>query len=96
MGRTTFETMKESDSELYRGTPIPVLSSTMVAGPQPTLGRSPVTVHGGIDGLRTALGAAGIRRVYVDGGRTVTAVLARGPPTDIIGDADHVRAGLPL
>jgi dihydrofolate reductase len=84
MGRATYETMRDSDPNFYRGTPIHVLSGAMLAGPQPALGRSSVTVHADITNLRAALAAAGVRRTYVDGGRTVQGFIAEGLLADII------------
>lgn len=84
MGRATFETMRDSDPEFYRGKPIHVLSATLPAGTQPAMGRSSVTVYPDIPALREALAAAGVRRAYVDGGRTVQAFIAEGLLTDII------------
>ena len=84
MGRASYETMRDSDPEFYRGKPIHVLSTTMPPGPQPAMGRSSVTVHPDIAGLREALATAGVRRAYVDGGRTVQAFIAEGLLADII------------
>lgn len=84
MGRASYETMRDSDPEFYRGKPIHVLSTSMPAGPQPAMGRSSVTVHPDIAGLREALTAAGVRRAYVDGGRTVQAFIAEGLLADLI------------
>ncbi|MBW9092577.1 dihydrofolate reductase family protein [Microbacterium jejuense] len=84
MGRASYDTMRNSDPEFYRGKPIHVLSTTMPAGPQPAMGRSSVTVHPDIASLREALATAGVRRAYVDGGRTVQAFIAEGLLADII------------
>lgn len=84
MGRATFETMRDSNPEYYKGKPIHVLSASMPAGPQPAMGQSSVTVHSDIASLREALAAAGVRRAYVDGGRTVQAFIAAGLLADII------------
>src|SRR6185437_8714445 len=45
MGRTTYEVMRDSAPDYYRGMPIHVLSTTLTPGPHRQMGRSPVTVH---------------------------------------------------
>jgi riboflavin biosynthesis pyrimidine reductase len=54
-----------------------VLSTTLEPGTDPR-----IRVHPSFDEAVAALGAAGYRRVYVDGGRTVHAFLAAG----LVGD----------
>ncbi|NCT90799.1 dihydrofolate reductase [Cellulomonas sp. APG4] len=83
MGRATYEVMAESAPDYYRGTPIHVLSSTMTPGPLPDMGPSPVTAHRDIPSLVTGLEAAGVGRVYADGGRTVQSFLALGRLSDL-------------
>jgi dihydrofolate reductase len=84
MGRTTYETMRGFDPQVYKGVPIHVLSTTMAAGPRPGLGASAVTVHADIPSVRAELDEAGVRRAYADGGRTVQAFLKAGLLTDIV------------
>lgn len=84
MGRATYDTMRDSDPEFYKDTPIHVLSQTLTPGPQTPMGRSKVTVHSDIAALRDALTSDGVTRAYVDGGRTVQAFLAAGLLSDLI------------
>ena len=55
-----------------------VLSSTLEAGADPR-----ITVHPSFDEAVAALGAAGYRRLYVDGGRTVHTFLRAGLIADL-------------
>lgn len=98
MGRTTYETMLNSDPEFYKGTPIHVLSTTLTPGLHPDMGKSTVTVHPGIPALHHALTAQGVTRAYVDGGQTVQAFLAAGLLSDLIITRVPVLigAGIPL
>lgn len=83
MGRSTYDTMRDTAPDYYRGMPIHVLSTTMPAGIQSNMGDSAVTVHPDIPSLRTALADTGVERAYADGGRTVQSLLAAGLLTDI-------------
>lgn len=78
MGRGTYEVMRESAPDYYRGMPVHVLSSTLAPGPRPDMGRSPVHVHRDIPSLQSSLEESGVERAYADGGRTVQAFLAAG------------------
>jgi dihydrofolate reductase len=77
MGRSTYEFIAPFDEWPYQGKPVHVLSTTLVPGADDR-----ITVHGSFDEAVAALTAAGYRRVYVDGGRTVHTFLAAG----LIGD----------
>lgn len=78
MGRGTYEVIAPMDTWPYQGKPVHVLSTTLGPGADPR-----VTVHRSFDEAVTALTAAGYRRVYVDGGRTVHAFLAAGLISDL-------------
>ncbi len=73
MGRGTYEVMAPLDDWPYQGRPVHVLSRTIADGADPR-----ITVHRSFEDAVAALDAAGYRRVYVDGGRTVHAFLAAG------------------
>ena len=73
MGRSTYSFIAPFDDWPYEGRPVHVLSSTLAAGVD-----ARITVHRSFDETVEALSAAGYRRVYVDGGRTVHAFLAAG------------------
>lgn len=83
MGRVTYEVMRETAPDYYRGMPINVLSGGLPTGPQSDMGRSPVSVFSEIATLRADLAASGVERVYVDGGRTVQAFIAAGQLADL-------------
>lgn len=83
MGRATYDVMRESAPDYYRGMPIHLLSTTLPAGPQPAMGRSAVTVHPDIPSLQAGLAEAGVKRAYADGGRSVQAFLAAGLLSDL-------------
>ena len=83
MGRATYEVMQGLAPDFYRGVPMHVLSTTVLPGPRPDMGRSTVTVHPDISSLRSALEDGGAQRVYVDGGKTVQAFLAAGLLSDL-------------
>jgi dihydrofolate reductase len=103
MGRATYDEMRESAPDYYRGMPIHVLSSTLLAGPHPDMGRSAVTVHPDIPTLQAGLAEAGAKRAYADGGRSVQAFLAAGLLSDLtvtrvpmlIGDGIPLFGALP-
>jgi dihydrofolate reductase len=73
MGRSTYETIAGEADWPYLGRPVHVLSSTTPADADPR-----ITVHANFDDAVAALDAAGYRRVYIDGGRTVRVFLAAG------------------
>jgi dihydrofolate reductase len=77
MGRSTYEFIQQFADWPYQGKPVHVLSTTLVPGADDR-----ITVHSSFDEAVAALSAAGYRRVYVDGGRTVHTFLAAG----LIGD----------
>ena len=77
MGRATYEFIAPFDDWPYQGRPVHVLSTTLAADADRR-----ITVHRSLGDGVAALAAAGHRRVYVDGGRTVHAFLAAG----LIGD----------
>jgi dihydrofolate reductase len=83
MGRATYDVMRESAPDYYRGMPIHVLSTTLAPGTHPDMGHSAVTVHRDIPSLEAAVTDAGEKRVYADGGRTVQAFLTAGLLTDL-------------
>jgi dihydrofolate reductase len=78
MGRATYDVIAPFDEWPYQGKPVHVLSTTLEAGDDPRV----AAVHRSFDEAVAALSAAGYRRVYVDGGRTVHTFLAAG----LIGD----------
>ena len=71
MGRGTYEVIAPLAEWPYQGKPVHVVSTTL--GPDPR-----ITLHRSFDEAVAALTAAGYRRVYVDGGRTVHDFLAAG------------------
>ncbi len=77
MGRSTYAFIAPFDDWPYQGKPVHVLSTTLAPDADPR-----ITVHPSLPDAVAALGAAGCRRVYVDGGRTVHAFLAAG----LVGD----------
>ena len=77
MGRSTYEFLQPIDDWPYLGKPVHVISTTLQPGADDR-----ITVHGSFEEAVAALEAAGYRRVYVDGGRTVHTFLAAG----LIGD----------
>jgi dihydrofolate reductase len=77
MGRSTYEFLKPIDEWPYQGKPVHVISTTLDPGADDR-----ITVHGSFEEAVAALEAAGYRRVYVDGGRTVHTFLSAG----LIGD----------
>jgi dihydrofolate reductase len=78
MGRSTYEFIRPFADWPYQGKPVHVLSSTLTAGEDPR-----ITVHPSFEEAVSALGAAGYRRVYVDGGRTVHTFLRAGLIDDL-------------
>ena len=77
MGRATYDFLAPMAEWPYQGKPVHVLSTTLRPGAD-----ARITVHGSFEEAVAALTAAGYRRVYVDGGRTVRTFLAAG----LIGD----------
>ena len=73
MGRSTYDVIAPIAEWPYQGKPVHVLSTTLPPG-----GDRRITVHRSFDEAVEALSAAGYRRVYVDGGRTVHDFLAAG------------------
>jgi dihydrofolate reductase len=71
MGRGTYEVIAPLAEWPYQGKPVHVISTTLEPDPR-------ITLHRSFDEAVTALTAAGYRRVYVDGGRTVHDFLAAG------------------
>jgi dihydrofolate reductase len=78
MGRATYEVIAPLDEWPYQGKPVHVLSTTLVDGADQR-----ITVHRTFVAAVAAVEAAGYRRVYVDGGRTVHAFLAAGHVSDL-------------
>ena len=78
MGRSTYEFIQPFADWPYQGKPVHVLSTTLEPGADDR-----ITVHGSFEKAVTALGGAGYRRVYVDGGRTVHAFLRAGLIADL-------------
>ena len=73
MGRSTYEVIAPMHEWPYQGRPVHVLSTTL-----PEAGDRRITVHRSFEEAVEACTAAGYRRVYVDGGRTVHLFLAAG------------------
>lgn len=73
MGRSTYAFIAPFDDWPYEGRPVHVLSTTLAEGAD-----TRITVHRSIEEAVDALSAAGYRRVYVDGGRTVHEFLVAG------------------
>ena len=78
MGRSTYDFIAPFDEWPYGGRPVHVLSTSLTPGADPR-----ITVHASLDETVAALDAAGYRRVYVDGGRTVHAFLRAGLVEDL-------------
>jgi dihydrofolate reductase len=81
-GRSTYEFIAPFAEWPYQGKPVHVLSTTLEPGADDR-----ITVHRSFEDAVAALSAAGYRRVYVDGGRTVHTFLAAG----LIGDLTLAR-----
>ena len=73
MGRSTYDFIAPFAEWPYQGKPVHVLSTTLEPGAD-----ARITVHRSLDAAVEALSAAGYRRVYVDGGKTVHAFLRAG------------------
>jgi dihydrofolate reductase len=78
MGRGTYDVIAPFGEWPYQGRPVHVLSTTLTPGDDPR-----ITVHRSYDDAVAALTAAGYRRVYVDGGRTVHQFLRAGLIADL-------------
>ncbi len=78
MGRSTYDFIAPMDDWPYGSRPVHVLSTTLSPGDDPR-----VVVHRSLDEAVAALTAAGYRRVYVDGGRTVHTFLRAGLISDL-------------
>lgn len=78
MGRSTYEFLQPLAEWPYQGKPVHVISTTLEPGADDR-----ITVHGSFEAAVAALEAAGCRRVYVDGGRTVHTFLAAGLIADL-------------
>jgi dihydrofolate reductase len=78
MGRGTYKVIEPIAEWPYQGKPVHVLSTTLEADADPR-----ITVHRSFDEAVAALGAAGYRRLYVDGGRTVHQFLRAGLIADL-------------
>jgi dihydrofolate reductase len=75
MGRLTFETVLSFADWPYGTTPVVVLSRTLATLPPGIPASVTVTAEAPAE-LAARLGAAGMRRLYVDGGETIRAFLA--------------------
>jgi dihydrofolate reductase len=73
LGRGTYEFLAPMPDWPYQGRPVHVISTTLEPGAD-----ARITVHASLERAVAALDAAGCRRVYVDGGRTVHSCLAAG------------------
>jgi dihydrofolate reductase len=78
MGRSTYEFIQPFAEWPYQGKPVHVLSTTLPDGADPR-----ISVHRSLDDTVAAIRAAGYRRVYVDGGRTVQTFLRAGLIADL-------------
>jgi dihydrofolate reductase len=78
MGRATYDVIAPFDEWPHQGKPVHVMSTTLAPGADPRM-----TVHRSFDEALAALTAAGYRRVYVDGGRTVHQFLRAGLIADL-------------
>ena len=78
MGRSTYDFIAPMGDWPYQGKPVHVLSTRLDPGADRR-----ITVHRSLDEAVEALTAAGYRRLYVDGGRTVHAFLRAGLIADL-------------
>src|SRR5215218_5551471 len=78
MGRSTYDVIAPFGEWPYQGRPVHVMSTTLEPGADRR-----ITVHRSFDDAVEALSAAGYRRVYVDGGRTVHQFLRAGLIADL-------------
>ncbi|WP_456598581.1 dihydrofolate reductase family protein [Blastococcus sp. SYSU DS0616] len=91
MGRSTYEFIAPFDEWPYQSRPVHVLSTALEPGADPR-----ITVHRSFDDAVAALDAAGHRRVYVHGGRTVHAFLRAGLIADFTLSRVPVLIGIGL
>jgi len=77
MGRNTFELVRAFPTWPYGDKPVVVLTHRPLDGPAPSGGRVE-TMAGRPEEIVERLGARGLARLYVDGGRTVQAFLDAG------------------
>lgn len=97
MGRHTYETVRGFGAWPYGETRVVVLSRRGVEVPEAL--RATVEVQAGDpEGVLGRLGAEGVRRVYVDGGRTIQEFLRSGLVSEIVLTRVPVLlgAGVPL
>ena len=78
MGRATYDVIAPFPQWPYQGKPVHVLSTTLALDADPRM-----TVHRSFEEALEAVTAAGYRRVYVDGGRTVHQFLRAGLVADL-------------
>lgn len=78
MGRSTYDFIAPFAEWPYQGKPVHVLSTTLEPGAD-----ARITVHRSLEEAVEALSAAGYRRVYVDGGKTVHTFLRAGLIADL-------------
>ena len=78
MGRATYDVIAPFGEWPYQGRPVHVLSTTLEPGAD-----TRITLHRTFDEAVAAVTAAGYRRVYVDGGRTVHQFLRAGLVADL-------------
>ena len=83
MGRKSFETVLAFDPWPYGDKRVIVLSATLDAIPTPVGGRVEL-FKGSQEGLVQKLAAEGVRRVYLDGGKTIQRFLRSGLVNDIL------------
>jgi dihydrofolate reductase len=75
MGRNTFETVLTFGGWPYEGTPVLVLSRTLIDVPERLAGKAEVSALAPA-ALLEELGTRGCKRVYIDGGRVIQSFLA--------------------
>ena len=79
MGRKTFETVLSFGEWPYGDTPVTVLSRTLTSADIPLELRETVSVTGGAPtDVLAELAEAGVRHVYLDGGKTIQGFLTGG------------------
>jgi dihydrofolate reductase len=83
MGRKSFETVLAFDPWPYGEKRVIVLSTTLDAIPTPVGGRVEL-FKGDQEALLEKLAVEGVRRVYLDGGKTIQRFLRAGLVSDIL------------
>lgn len=83
MGRKTFETVQAFDPWPYAGTRVIVLSESRTTLPDGFETRAEL-FNGSIEALVDRLTRDGVRRVYLDGGKTIQTFLRAGLVNDIL------------